>query len=247
MTEFLQQIIHPEMLPYTILLGLVCIYWFIVIIGAVDIDIFNFGDLGLDGAGESAEGLGDLGFEGVGESADGLGEVLEGASEAAEAVEGAGNSSSGIIEAITGYLNLGTVPVTIIGTFLFLQMWIFAYVAHVYLPESMKSWAPGIVFGIMLFLLITVVSLFLCGLTTRPFRKIFKHIPVYGHAKLVGKVCIIKSSKVTPTFGQAEMRVRDSFLILSVRCSEDTGFQKGDEAVIVNYNKEKDIYDLAKL
>lgn len=47
MSEVLQNALLPYILPYTLFLGLVIVYWLFVIFGAMDIDIFEF-DLDAD-------------------------------------------------------------------------------------------------------------------------------------------------------------------------------------------------------
>ncbi|MEZ6096764.1 MAG: DUF1449 family protein [Pirellulaceae bacterium] len=49
MFEFLLEIIHPVNLPATLLLGLILLYWFMVIFGAIGVEAFDFDfDIGGD-------------------------------------------------------------------------------------------------------------------------------------------------------------------------------------------------------
>ncbi len=57
MTEFLQPYISGPMLVPSIVLGLVCLYWLFVILGAFDLELFDF-DLDLDGGDGSAFDVG---------------------------------------------------------------------------------------------------------------------------------------------------------------------------------------------
>lgn len=211
------------MLPYTILLGLVLVYWAIVIMGFIDIEILDFGDFDLDGALEE------------------LGEVGETAANSTEA----GVSSA--FQSMLGFLSVGQVPVTIIVSLFVFQMWVIAFFLQPFFPSFLVGTIPLLIAHIILFVIFGVVSLFLVGLTTRPFRPLFKHTTTHGHQTLIGKVCVIKSSKVTPTFGQAEMTIHDSNLLLSVVGSEELSLKKGDEAVIVGYDKIKNIYTVREI
>lgn len=233
-TEFFHRIIEPGMLPYTVILGLVVLYWLIVIIGVIDIDFLDFGDFGLDSV---IDGAG----EGLVEGA------AEGVTEGGALTESAAGGSSGAIHSILSFLNLGRVPITVIISFLSLKMWILAYLYYFYVYAKLSLSIPAIILSIGLFSVIFIVSLFLTGLTTRPFRKLFHHATTHGHHNLMGQICKIKTTEVTSDFGQAELRVDNSFLLLSVRCKDGTQFTKGDEAVVTSYNPEKDLYEIKKM
>lgn len=231
--DFFNRIIEPGMLPYTIFLGLILLYWLTVIIGVIDLDILDFGDFGLDSA-----------LEGSGE---GMGEALDSVGEGEVSVDSAGEGSLGALHSILSFLNLGKVPVTIIVSFLSLKMWILAYLYYFYISPKLTLSIPGIVISLALFSIVFVFSLFLTGLTTRPFRKIFEHVTTRGRQNLLGKICKIKTTEVTADFGQAELHIDSSFLLLSVRCKDGTQFTKGDEAVVTHYDSEKDVYEVKKL
>ena len=231
--EFFHRIVEPGMLPYTVLLGLVILYWFIVIIGVIDIDILDFGDFGLDGA-----------LEGAGE---GVGEAIDSIAEGEVSVDSGTEGSSGALHSVLSFLNLGRVPVTVIVSFLSLKMWILAYVYYFYISPRFTLNVPGTIVSLGLFSIIFIFSLFLTGLTTRPFRRLFHHATTHGHQNLLGKICKIKTTEVTGDFGQAELRIDNSFLLLSVRCKDGTTFSKGDEAVITHHDAHKDVYEIKKL
>jgi hypothetical protein len=59
--EFLNDCLHGPALPASILLGCVLLYWLSVIVGALDIDVFDF-DLDLDGDVDSPTSVGLVGL-----------------------------------------------------------------------------------------------------------------------------------------------------------------------------------------
>ena len=80
--------------PYTVLLIVIVVYWSLVIIGILDIDLFDFDvdtDAGIDIEGVEADG-GDVG--------------------------GAGGMS------VLGFLNVGEVPIMLYASLIILEMWI---------------------------------------------------------------------------------------------------------------------------
>ncbi len=244
MIELLKEVVQPAMLPYTVLLGLCMFYWLVVILGFLDMDFLDVG-LGLfDGAADgAAEGAADALAEGAAEAV--ADAAVEGAAEGA--VEAAGEGVSGTFQAVLAFLSLGTVPATILLSILVFAMWLLALLFTRLLPDSLHQAVHPLIVGVVLFLFALSLGLVLTGLTSRPLRKLFEHRPVHGHSHLIGKVCQVKSSTVTPTFGQAECRVQDSFLLLSVRTEEGTTLGRGEQAVVIDYDKEKDVYEICEM
>ena len=239
--EFFKFIAQPGMLPYSILLALALAYWLMVIIGFVGLDLLDFHvhvpDVG-EAAGGAVDGAAHAAADGAAHAA---GEGVGGAAEAAEGTFGA-------LKAILGFLNFGKVPVTIVGSFIALKMWILAYCYYSLLAprfQALAPWIPGIVLAGASLLLILLTSAFLTGLTTRPMRRIFAHRSTHGSEYLIGSTCKIKTSRVDATFGQAELKSDDSFLLISVRCDATSDLAKGDDALIIDYDQEKDIYTVS--
>ncbi len=211
--EFFQVIVTPGMLPYTVMLGLVILYWITVIIGAMDIDIIDGPDFDVDGD-------------------------MDADADAPDA---------GAFRYIVGFVNADKVPLTIILSFLIIKMWIIACLYYMYLAPNISVPLPPVVVGIILFAVAFFTATFLTGYTTRPLADVFEHKPTRGRQHLVGRECRVKTTSVTHDFGQAEVKIDQSFVLISARCSEATEFEKGDQAVVVGYDQEKDVYEIRKL
>lgn len=250
--EFVQFIFGPAMFLYTLLMLLMLLYWVIVLIGALDLDFLDgiFG--AADGAAEgAAEGAADAVAEGL---AEGVAEgAAEGAAEAAAegaaegAVEGAAEGTGSALRAVLGFINLGEVPATLILSLLIAFMWIEAYIITCYAPAWMRDWLPPLVFFLAVLAVCFIIAFVLTGITTRPLRRFFRRQTQHGHEHLVGKICRIRSGRVTPSFGQAEMVVGESFLTIDVRAPEEEKLGKRDEAVVVEYHADSDSYEVRKL
>jgi hypothetical protein len=264
MKEFLEFIFAAPMLVYTSLLMLMLLYWAVVLFGALDMEFLD----GIFGAADGAtEGAVDGVFEGAVDGAvdgalDGVADgaldgamdgVAEGAAEgvadgaADGVVEGAAEGAGSAFRAVLGFLNLGQVPATLILSVLVIFMWIQAFMINAYAPEWMRGWFPPFVFFLVVFAFSFAVAYVLTGLSTRPLRKYFRNTAQRGHEFLVGKICRVKSGRVTHFYGRAEMTIGDSYLLIDVRAPEDEELKKRDEAVIVEYHKESDSYELRKL
>jgi membrane protein implicated in regulation of membrane protease activity len=229
MIEFFNNIITPAMLPYTIPLGIVLAYWLFVICTGLD-----FGTDALDGA---IEGVLDGAVDGAVDGAiDGAGEVMEVA------------DAPGCLGSIVAFLNLGKVPSTIVFSLIIFKAWIFAYFYHIVLKPSLGVMAiPAFVITILASIAGFVGAVLLTAYTTRPLRKLFEHKIQHGQQHLIGKVCTIRSSLVSKKSGQAEIIIDSSSILLMVRCAEANSLKKGDEAVVVEYDSQANIYDVRPL
>ncbi|RMG67737.1 MAG: hypothetical protein D6722_12680, partial [Bacteroidetes bacterium] len=105
MTELYELSISPPNLPYTILLGLMVVYWLTVIIGAIDLDFLDF-DVDVD-TDVDVDAEVDTEVEVDGE-ADGAGGV----------------SGAGWFLTTASFFNLGSVPFMIFMSFLCLSLWV---------------------------------------------------------------------------------------------------------------------------
>ena len=212
--EALVAIIKMPILIYTILVGIAILYWCIAAVGAIDIDILDFSpELDVD-ADFDLDMDPNLSRHGTHDGFDG---VLD-------------------------FLNFGKVPMTIIGTAVIFKLWILAYIFHYAVPLQEYIAIPAILWHILFVVIAIFASLLLTGFTTRPLRKLFNVETVHGHAHLIGQECTVKSINVTPTNGQAELWIEGSMILISAKCLEENSLTKGDKAIIMNYNTEKDFY-----
>ena len=63
---------------------------------------------------------------------------------------------------------------------------------------------------------------------------------------LIGRVCVVTTSKVTDSFGEAELPTDAAPLKLKVR-SRDTTIQKGDTVVLIDFHSEGNLFGVAPL
>ena len=250
--DVINALANPAMFPYHVALGVVIFYWGFVGLGMLDIEIFDLG--GIDAAADGAmEGAAEGAMEGVAEG------IAEGAAEGLTdgAIEGAAGSATGgslegathfgFFQYLAGLLNLGQVPVSIIGSCIVLSMWFLAVFYRTYFSEMVVGLGFGALLGVALFIGQVVVSLYITGFATKPLRKYFVNITQHGRHHLVGSICTVRSGKVISNYGQAEVRAQGAPLLLSVRCDEENSMKRGDEAVIVNYDEGKNEYDIRAL
>ena len=231
MTAFLDALTNVGMIPYHLLLVMVLLYWTIGLIGVLDIDIldsflpdFDFGDGGADGALDGVDGI-DGGDVDVGGDVGDVGVLAKG------------------LDA----LSVGTVPMTIILSFLILKMWLLAMINYMLVVPRFGVGFPAWLVAIVSFVAIFVISIYATSMSVRPLRKMFKFVTIHGGAHLVGKICTIKTPSVSTKSGQAEVALEGGPLLLIVRGKEENKLGKGDEAVIVGYDEAANVYDVRAL
>ena len=212
MNAFLYEVLAPYNLPYSMLLGLVLIYWFSVFIGALDFDFIDIDadvntDVSLDMDTEvEVDANANLAFSG-----------------------------DAWVKILT-FFNIGAVPFMIFFSFLILNIWMGSVLGNYYLAGQ-KSWFPWV--WILPNLL---VALFLTRFFTWPFRRSYKAMTATGMEKkqLVGKTCQLISGLEKEEVGQAELIFNGIHYLLNVKASEK--ISKGETAILVEYNAKEELY-----
>ncbi len=228
MTEFLHTILSFPTVLFTIPMGVVLGYWLTVMIGAVGIDLLD-GDLGDFALGAKA---------GAGEALEG---GVKGAMEAGAkgAMEGGAKAGASFLEV----LGFGGVPVTVSLSFAIFLSWLLS-LALSGPASNLLGALPGVLVGGVLSVLCLVVGTGLAGLAVRPLRPVFAVNQAPRRDSLLGRVCVISSSKVDGGFGQANFEDGGAGLLLHVFCEKANELQRGDRALILGYDPSRDAYEV---
>lgn len=248
MTSFLDAILAFPTVCFTILLGVMLSYWFLVIAGAVGIDVLD-GDVDLSAGAKAAGGA----LEGGAKAASGL---LEGGAKAASGMlEGGAKAVAGhavgehLSDAADGagllaWLGLGGVPVTVSSSFIIFFSWLLSVLGAGPAHEALGSFVPSLLINLVVGLLCFVLGTLGASVLVRPLRPIFiaKHAP--GRQSLMGRVCVISSGSVTSTFGQATYEDGGAGLILNVVWEKPNQLQRGHHALILGYDAARDVYEV---
>jgi hypothetical protein len=215
MIKFFIVAFSPSMLPYTLALFVVVIYWCISMLGLIDLDILDFDWLpGLDEP----------------TVIDSHGSSLDGAVE-------------GQFGGLPRVIGLGTVPVTIILSFLLLFMWLIAFLLHYYLGDDLKAQLDSwLLRWLVVFCGAFLIGLVLTAIATRPFHGIFAHATDHAAQHLIGQRCTVTSSTVTATFGTAEVKMHGPPLLLNIVCPETNHLHSGAAAEITGYDPDRHLY-----
>ncbi len=213
-----------------------------------------------EGAAEgAAEGLVEGAAEGAAEgmvegAAEGAAEgVVEGAAEGASegaahgaakaAAEGAVEGAS-FLGSILLTLKLRTVPMTLVLSVWLLFSWTATNLMTASLLPKMTTFMPGWLAGSAIALSAVVASLPLSSLLVRPLGRMLKVEKTTYRKGLVGKVVRIDTSRVDTKFGSAKADDGGAGLIISVRCDSENNLSRGSKALVVSYDREREVYEV---
>ncbi len=142
---------------------------------------------------------------------------------------------------------LSGVPLTLGLSLLFFFAWSLSLVGVTWLLPYFDNELYLLSSKIALLVLSFIISVFITGRITRLLSRVFVVHEAESNHALPGRHCIVNSLSVTDQFGQAKVDDGGAGLIISVRCQKGEAFNKGEEAVIYQYDAEKNIYHIAKL
>jgi len=220
MELFLINLTSFPVVIYTFLMAIIICYWFLALLGAVDIEMFDLNfevdlDLEIDG---------DIGTD-IDPNASGL-------------------------SGVTGFMlkwGLTGVPVTVVVSILIAFSWLLCYVAYSILGDFVPTDLLKTIFGFVLFILSFVFAIPLTSWIIKPLKKIFITHDAVKKSSLIGSECSVKTGKVTSRFGQATYDDGGAGMIFDVRAEEADGIKKGDLVVLIEYNEEEGSYKVKKL
>jgi hypothetical protein len=218
---------------FTVLLGVVLVYWAFVMVGVIHI-------------GEGSEGALDGHIDGTTKG------MLEGATKGM--LEGAVHQGGadldldlddgephGALAAIMSALHLRSVPATVV----FSLIITFAWLVSVVTMQTVTRLAPALLgaplsFGVVLASLI--LALPLTSIAARPLAKVFtpKYAPV--KSDFIGRTCVVRTGSVTAKFGEATLHDGGAGLVVRVRVDGEQQLSRGEQALIVDYDPERETY-----
>ncbi len=246
MGHFLTIALSFPSVVYTVLLGVALFYWIFVMVGAAHVNLLG------DGA---ADGAADAAFEGAAKGA------LEGAVEHFEAGGGAeaahadadggdvGDADGGGTTGLMAALKLRSAPATVVLSVILLFSWIIDVIG-IQVAESMNVQGTTLTLAkVGLLVLAPILALFPTSIVVRPLARIFTPHDVANHESLVGKLCTVRTGTVTEKFGEALLEDGGAGVVVRVRVDDATHqkLRRGDQAVIVSYDPERQEFTVAPM
>lgn len=134
------------------------------------------------------------------------------------------------------------VPVTIILSFVALIGWLvcyyLVYFLFAFVPEGILRYAAGIpVIAVALYVAVMITAQLI-----RPLRPLFNKAAQDTVKQILGKRAVVRTSRVTNSFGDATLDDGGAGLILKVRTMGDQAFEKGETVILLEYQAETNTY-----
>lgn len=214
METFLQTLISFPVAPFTVLLGIVLVYWVLVMVGALGVDAL---DLDADGALE-------------------LDAAVEGGAKAAAEHHGEGFFSflglGGLpVTVAVSALAFMSWAVALVSTQLLAGL-LTSTLLKVTLGAGIC--VASLIVGVLAARIVTLPLRRIFVSNEAPDR----------HAAIMGRLCEISSGSVDGRHGQATIEDGGAGLILNVFCGKANTLRKGDRAVVIDYDPAQDTYEI---
>ena len=207
MEHFIESCFSWPTLPASVLLLCICVYWLMMILGAVDLEFLDIDvDLDLDVNVDADISVLQIGFVPL------------------------------------KWLNIGSVPTMLWGSIFAVVAWMVSRLWNSPLPHPTFEWTSDPLAIIRDF----GVAAMLTKVITQPLRGRFDIVEPNKAEDLVGRTCVVTTSEVTETFGEAEFATEGAPLRLNVR--NDRGdVSKGDTVLITYFRSESNVYVVERM
>lgn len=212
-------------LPLTVLLIAVIAYWLLVIMGALDIHLFDV-DHDLDAGGDidvqaDVDLDADMDMDANGDlhgAADGVGWLTH----------------------FFSFLNIGTVPMMVVLSIFVLSLWVCAMVTTHYASFG-NTWV-----ALVWYIPCLIAAIFVTKLATTPFAWLFRRINSEGLANARGQLCTLLSDNDGQRLSQGEVKLDGAPLLINVKARAGHHLTKGDRALIIEKDPIHNYYFVEK-
>ncbi len=155
----------------------------------------------------------------------------------------AGTNPNAVLE----FLRVGQVPITIIASVFTFLGWTVCLAASTFVRPIVPEWSWWL-FGLVALVVALFTAFIGTGVAVAPLAKVFSLDGQPRADDLIGKMVEVTSTEVSPRFGTAR-HDRDSGedLILNVLCEAHHALKRGDQAVVLDYDRAAGVYRIAPL
>src|SRR5688572_10148470 len=186
---------------FTVLLGVVLVYWAFVMVGVIHIGEGSEGALEgqLDGA---TKGLMQGAVDHLGGSHAEVGDVAGHHGHGEFHVDA--DDSGGALAALMSALHLRSVPATVVFSFMITFSWLVSVVGMQLVMRAAPALA-GVPLSLGVLVASVLLSLPLTSVAARPLAKVFAPKPAPVKADFIGRTCVVRTGTVSTKFGEATL------------------------------------------
>lgn len=213
------------MLPFTLLLGAIGVYWLLGILGAVDHD-HSLG-MDLDGAHGSHGAHGDSGVD------------------VANSLHDPAHPLLGLMHGALRILNAHGVPLMMVISVLVSYLWGCSMLGNLWFNKGLEL-GPGTLVSIGAL----IAALVLTRITVTPLKPLFRLIQddCEKVKPVVGRSGVVRTAVVNEREGQVEVENAGAPLLLNARIAEGTEvLKRGDSVIIIRYDETTGLYVVRSL
>lgn len=227
MGPFLETITSFPTVPLTVMLGVVVGYWIFALISGATFD-------GADAATGGVKAAADATVGAVKGAADAAVGAIKGAGEAA----GHGDSHDLHDGGVLSLLGLAKVPITITLSTTLLVAWTSCVLGMLTLAPASAVVQSVLLVGALLAGLVGAAVLL------RPLGKALDQSKPARSRDSLGQICTITSGRVDAGFGTAHVDDGGAGLNVHVVCEKANTLKKGDKAILVHFDAQKNVYEV---
>lgn len=241
MQQLLDAVVTFPGAMYTVLLGVVTLYWISMLLGAVDLDLLGGAEHGgTEAAAEGAlegHGAGDGHLDHGGDVDHG--DLVHGEAEVGEAEVGeAEHGDHGVLSSL-GALGLRRLPMTVSVSLLVIWGWLVSVLGALTLAEPASRYLPPGVFRALLFAVAALSSLKLASLSARPIAPLFVPNKASRREHLVGKLAEVSTGRLDARFGQVLVSDGGAGLLIDARHEGGDALKRGDRVIVTSWEPER--------
>lgn len=139
---------------------------------------------------------------------------------------------------------LDGIPLTITLSFIVLVSWVICFLAiHFIYPLLPETWIQ-IMVGFWVLIIAPVIAALMVSPLLQPLKPLFRKQLVTSNTDLVGQYAMVRSGKVTATFGEAEFKDGGAGLIIKIRAAEPNQISRGDQVALLSYDAASGTYQV---
>ncbi len=154
--------------------------------------------------------------------------------------EVSGENSGGLLRASLEFLGITGMPILLALNLLSIFSWATVMIALTLVGGDANP-LVGLLFAVGAFLL----GGFITGRIAKRFDNVFLPTPAIRREQLVGRMCTITTTKVTTTFGQAEVRDDEGgSMVIQVRSEGENALSTGDRALIFDLDRDEGVFQV---
>lgn len=164
------------------------------------------------------------------------------APEADAASSGSDATSANALAGLMLKLGLHGVPLTVVISFLSLLGWLIAYYSMHMLNQWVASGWLHLLLSIAVLVFAVIIGLLMTALVVKPLKGFFIGTDQHVASTLMGRVALVRTSRVDHSFGEASVDDQGAGLIIKIRSTDESVFQYGDRVVLIEYVSDGHFY-----